>query len=137
MMADASRRRQPRPPRTLAQKLGSIVLASEAVVVVLAGLTVFGLRALPEGIPAWWSVVGGFVLAVAFVVVAGSITKRWAIAAGWTLQGVVALGAFFEPAILVVALIFGGMWAYATIGGARIDRQGPAGPPAQPHTESE
>ena len=137
MSAETHGQRPARPPRTLAQKLGSIVLGSEALVVVLAGLTVFGLRALPETIPAWWAIVGALVLAVAFVVVAGSITKPWAIAAGWTLQGVVALGAFLEPAILIVALIFGGMWAYATIGGARIDRQGPAGPPADPHTESE
>lgn len=137
MSADDPQQRSSRPARTLAQKLGSIVLGSEALVVVLAGLTVFGLRALPESIPAWWAIVGGLVLAVAFVIVAGSITKPWAIAAGWTLQGVVALGAFLEPAILIVALIFGGMWAYATIGGARMDRQSPAGPPAEPHTESE
>ncbi|MGF2947786.1 DUF4233 domain-containing protein [Microbacterium alcoholitolerans] len=129
--------RTARPARTLAQKLGSIVLGSEAIVVILAGLTVYGLRAVPESIPPWWGIVGGAVVALALIVVAGSITKPWAFAAGWALQGVIALAAFLVPAIIAVALIFGAMWGYATIGGARIDRNGPAGSPAEPHTESE
>ena len=45
------------------------------------------------------------------------------IVVGWILQVVVALAAFFVPAILVIALIFGGMWAYATIKGASLDRR--------------
>src|SRR5690606_2929201 len=47
-----------RAPRTLTQKLGSIVLGFESIVVFLAGLTVYGLKALPEGIPPWWGIVG-------------------------------------------------------------------------------
>ncbi|MEJ1086870.1 DUF4233 domain-containing protein [Microbacterium sp. Mu-80] len=129
--------RAARPPRTLVQKLGAIVLGSEAIVVVLAGLTVFGLRAVPVGLPQWWGIVGGLIVAVALIVVAGAITRPWAIAAGWTLQLVIALAGFIVPAILIVALIFGGMWGYATIGGARIDRNGAAGSPAETHTESE
>lgn len=119
------------------QKLGSIVLGFEAVGALLAGLVIFGLDALPAGIPSWWGIVAGVVVAVALIGVAGSITRPWAIPAGWVLQGVIALGGIFEPAIIFVVLIFGGMWAYATIGGARIDRQRPAGPSAEPHTESE
>lgn len=129
--------RAPRAPRTLAQKLGSVVLGFESIVALLAGLTVFGLKALPAGIAPWWGIVAGAVVAIALVVVAGAITKPWALAAGWALQGVIMLGGLLVPAIVFVALIFGGMWGYATIGGARIDRQRPAGPPAQTHTESE
>ncbi|MEV7620995.1 DUF4233 domain-containing protein [Microbacterium sp. NPDC089321] len=137
MSARAARAPRPRAQRTLVQKLGSIVLGFEAVGALLAGLVIFGLNALPAGIPSWWGIVAGVVVAIALVGVAGSITKPWAIPAGWALQGVIALGGIFEPAIIFVVLIFGGMWAYATIGGARIDRQRPAGPPAEPHTESE
>lgn len=135
--ARASRAPRPRAQRTLVQKLGSIVLGFEAVGALLAGLVIFGLDALPAGIASWWGVVAGVVVAIALIGVAGSITRPWAIPAGWVLQGVIALGGLFEPAIIFVVLIFGGMWAYATIGGARIDRQRPAGPPAEPHTESE
>lgn len=128
---------RPRAPRTLTQKLGAVVLGFEAVVVFLAGLTIFGLRALPEPIPAWWGIVGGLVVALAMIITAGAITRPWAITAGWVLQLIVALAAFLVPAIALVALIFGGMWAYATIGGARIDRQRHGGPTADTHTESE
>ena len=37
------------------------------------------------------------------------------------LQVIVALGAFLVPALGLVALIFGGMWGYATIKGASLD----------------
>lgn len=124
-----------RPPRTLVQKLAPIVLGFEAVVVLLVGLTIFGLKALPEGIEQWWAIVGGAVVALAMVAVAGMITKPWAIAAGWMLQIIVALSGFFEPTILLVVLVFGGMWGYATIVGARLDARLPADMTPAPDTE--
>jgi hypothetical protein len=39
------------------------------------------------------------------------------------LQALLGLGALFVPAILFVFLIFGGLWAYATIKGAQLDRR--------------
>jgi len=137
MSADAVPARAPRPPRTLVQKLAPIVLGFEAIVVFLAGLTVFGLRSLPAGIEQWWGIVGGGVLGLACIVVAGMITKPWAITAGWVIQVIVALSAILVPAILLVVLIFGGMWAYATIMGARLDARRPAEPSTETQTESE
>lgn len=107
--------------RGAAESLGSIVLIFESVVVFLGGLVVFGLQAMPESIAPWWGVVAGIVLAVLMIAVAGMLRHRWAIVAGWLLQVVVALGAFLIPELLIVALIFGGMWAYATIKGASLD----------------
>ncbi|MFB8190850.1 DUF4233 domain-containing protein [Microbacterium sp. NPDC055988] len=137
MSADAAPARRPRPPRTLVQKLAPIVLGFEAIVVFLVGLTIFGLRQLPAGVEPWWGIVGGGVLALACIAIAGMITKPWAIPAGWVIQAIVALSAFFVPAILLVVLIFGGMWAYATIGGARLDARRPAEPTTETQTESE
>jgi len=119
------------------QKLAPVVLGFEAIVVFLAGLTIFGLRSLPESIPQWWGIVGGSLVALACIAIAGAITRPWALNAGWTIQALVALSAFFVPAILLVALIFGGMWAYATIMGARLDARRPAGPSTETQTESE
>jgi hypothetical protein len=139
-MSDAPRR--VRAPRTLAQKLAPVVLGFEAIVVILAGFMIFGLNALPESIPQWWAIIGGVIVALAMVAVAGMITKPWAIAAGWTLQGVVALSAIFAPAVLMVVLIFGGMWAYATIMGPRLETRRPIDANSnqedtEPHTESD
>lgn len=142
-MSDAaSAPRRARAPRTLVQKLAPIVLGFEAIVVLLVGLTIFGLKSMPWGLPQWWAIVGGVIVAVAMVAVAGMITKPWAISAGWVLQVIVALSAFLVPAILLVVLVFGGMWAYATIMGARLDARGPAGPSrlneeTDTHTESD
>ncbi len=63
---------------------------------------------------------------------AGILRYRWAIGFGWALQALVALAAFLVPAMLLVALIFGGMWAYATIKGASLDRRNAQLRAAQP-----
>ncbi|MFS0854293.1 DUF4233 domain-containing protein [Microbacterium sp. 179-I 3D4 NHS] len=126
-----------RAPRTLVQKLAPVVLGFEAIVIFLAGLTIFGLRTLPEGIPQWWGIVGGAVVALACIAISGMITRPWAISAGWVIQVIVAVSAILVPAILLVVLIFGGMWGYATIMGARLDARRPAGPSTETQTESE
>jgi hypothetical protein len=112
--------------RGAVESLGSVVLTFESVVVFLGGLAVFGLRALPEGIEPWWGVVGGIVLAALMLATAGMLRRRWAVGVGWALQAVLALGGFLVPALVLVALIFGGMWAYATIKGAALDRRNSA-----------
>ncbi len=109
--------------RGAAEALGSVVLGFESVVVFLGGLVIFGLRVLPDGVADWWGVVAGSVLAVLMILTAGLLRHRWGIAVGWVLQVVLALGAIVLPALIVVALIFGGMWAYATIKGAALDRR--------------
>ncbi|MFF3027724.1 DUF4233 domain-containing protein [Microbacterium sp. NPDC057944] len=128
MSAASAPARSPRPPRTLVQKLAPVVLGFESIVVFLAGLTVFGLKALPDGVEPWWGIVGGGIVALACIAVAGMITRPWAITAGWVIQAVIALSAVLVPAILLVVVIFGGMWAYATIVGARVDARRPADP---------
>lgn len=118
----------PRAPRQrrargAQESLAQIVLVFESVIVFLAGLAVYGLKVLPEGIDAWWAIVGGAVFAALMVAASGVVRWRWGIVVGWVMQIVLALAAFLVPAILIVALIFGGMWAYATIKGAALDRR--------------
>lgn len=113
----------PRRRRGAAESLGQIVLAFETIIVFLAGLVVFGLRVLPDTVPDWWGVVGGAVLAVLMLATCGVLRHRWGIVVGWVLQVLLALAAFLVPAILIVALVFGAMWGYATIKGASLDRR--------------
>jgi hypothetical protein len=137
MSAAAAQPGQPRPQRTLVQKLAPIVLGFESIVVFLAGLTIFGLKALPAGIEPWWGIVGGGVVGLACIALAGMVTKPWAITAGWIIQVIIALSAILVPAILLVVVIFGGMWAYATIMGARLDAPRPDASSTETQTESE
>jgi len=132
----AARPRRARKPRGLAQKLGSIILAFEAIVVGLAGLTVYGLKALGPDITPWWGIVGGAVVGVAMLVAAGLMGSRAGIVMGWILQVIVLLSAILVPAILLVAIVFGGMWAYAMIVGGRADRAAASAHLADPTTPS-
>lgn len=117
--------REPRRRRArgAAESLGSIVLGFESLVVFLGGLAVYGLRALPAAVPPWWGIAGGSVAAVLMILTAGVLRWRWGMALGWVLQAVVAASALLVPAMIIVAIIFGGMWAYATIKGASLDRR--------------
>ncbi|SDQ09307.1 DUF4233 domain-containing protein [Microbacterium sp. cf332] len=120
-----------RPPRArrrrgAAESLGSVVLGFESIVVFLGGLTIYGLDVLPEGIADWWGVVAGSLLALIMIITAGALRHRWGIIVGWLLQVVLALGVFLVPALGIVALVFGGMYAYATIKGAALDRRNAA-----------
>lgn len=108
--------------RGAAESLGQVVLASESIVVFLAGLVVFGLGALPDTVPSWWAIAGGGVLAVLMIAVSATLRWRWGRVAGWVLQGVLAAAGVLVPAIVLVALVFGGMYGYATIKGATLDR---------------
>ena len=119
----ADRAPRPRRARGAAESLATIVLGFESIVAFLAGLAVYGLRALPAGIEPWWGVVAGAVLALLMIATTRVVRYRWGIVLGWVLQGIVALGAFLVPALAIVALIFGGMYGYATIKGASLDRR--------------
>lgn len=125
-MGRVSTQEAPQPrrrPRGAAESLGAIVLAFESIIAFLGGLVIYGLRALPEPIAPWWGIVTGTVVAVLMILTTRFLRYSWGIALGWVLQVIVALGAFFVPALAVVALIFGGMYAYATIKGAALDRR--------------
>jgi hypothetical protein len=112
-----------RRPRGAAESLASIVLAFESIIAFLGGLVIYGLRALPESIEQWWGIVAGTVVAILMIVTTRFVRYSWGIALGWVLQVIVALGAFLVPSLAIVALIFGGMYAYATIKGAALDRR--------------
>ncbi|MBN9152826.1 MAG: DUF4233 domain-containing protein [Microbacterium sp.] len=109
--------------RGAAESLGQIVLAFESIIVFLGGLAIYGLKVLPAGIEPWWGIVAGAVLALLMLLTSGVLRHRWGIAVGWALQVVLALGGILVPALLIVAVVFGGMWAYATIKGASLDRR--------------
>lgn len=122
----APRARAPRPPRSLATKLGSVVLGFEALIVFLGGLVAYGLGSLPEAIPDWWGVVGGIALAIAMILTAGRVHTRAGVITGWILQALVVASAVVVPGMLFVALIFGGMWVFAQVQGPRIEARGRA-----------
>ncbi|WP_454118987.1 DUF4233 domain-containing protein [Microbacterium lacticum] len=123
--------RPARAPRVRRQRgaresLASIVLGFESIIVFLGGLVLYGLKALPGGIEPWWGIVIGVVLALLLIATSGVVRYDWGIALGWFWQLLIVLGGFLEPALAVVGLVFGAMYAYATIKGASLDRRNAA-----------
>lgn len=112
-----------RRQRGARESLLSVILGFESIVAFLAGLSVYGLKALPAGIEPWWGIVGGAVLGVLMIALAGFTRHTWAVIAGGALQVVIALGAFFVPALLIAAAVFGGLYVYATIKGGALDQR--------------
>lgn len=123
MSAPAERPPRVRRARGAEESLGSIVLGFESIIVFLGGLAIYGLSALPDGVPQWWGIVAGSVLAALMIATSGLLRHRWAVVAGWVWQGVIALGAILVPGLALVAVIFGAMYAYATIKGSALDRR--------------
>lgn len=114
---------RPRRYRTLPEKVGSVVLGFESIVVFLAGLVIFGLGALPDGVPRWWGVVAGSVMFVVTLAASGTLRWRWGRILGWVIQVAIALGAILVPSILLITIIFGALYAYAMIGGSQVERR--------------
>ncbi|MCD2442224.1 DUF4233 domain-containing protein [Agromyces sp. SYSU K20354] len=123
--ATAQQARPARPARSLRQSLAAVILACEALIVFLAALVIWGLaQGEPAGVlPSWVALAAGGVIIVALIVTIGLLRHRWAYALGWTLQLLILASGFLNPAMFVVGVIFGGMWWYAMVVGARIDRQ--------------
>jgi len=108
-----------RRPRSVTASLASIVLAIEFVVVVLAALVVFGLRALPA--PLALGVGGALLLLIA--IAAGLARTKAGLALGWIVQVVLVAAIVVQVAVGIVGILFAALWIYCIVTGGRIDRR--------------
>ncbi|WP_308796549.1 DUF4233 domain-containing protein [Agromyces silvae] len=111
-------------PRSLRRSLASIVLAFEIFVVFLAALAIWGLAVdeTPFGLPRWSILVVGGVILLLTIATIGLLRHPWAYGLGWAIQVVILASGILNPAMFIVGAVFGGMWAYCMVAGARIDR---------------
>jgi hypothetical protein len=117
--------RQARRARSVRESLASIVLTFEVVVVFLAALVIWGLSREDGGVfglPTWAPLVAGGVVILGMVVTIPLLRYEWAYVLGWALQVLLLVSGLLNPAMFVVGAVFGGMWAYCMVVGARIDR---------------
>jgi hypothetical protein len=116
-----------RRQRSVQESLGSIVLGFEFIVMFLATLVIFGLHKAPPLV----ALGGGGLVCVLLLAVIPLLRRPAGFVIGWVLQAIILVAAFFVPLLLVVAVLFGGMWAFCMIRGARIDRDNRAFAAAQ------
>ncbi len=125
-------------PRSVQRTLASIVLAFEIIVVFLAALVIWGLAPTENGtfdLPPWIALAAGGVVILGLVATIGLLRFRWGYGVGWAIQGLILASGLLNPAMFFVGAIFGGLWAYCVVVGARIDRERTAS--ADPGKEQE
>ena len=112
-------------PRPVRQTLASIVLTFEIVVVFLAALVIWGLAPTENdtsGLPPWVALAAGGAVILGLIATIALLRYPWGYTVGWVLQAVIIAAGFLNPAMFFVGALFGGMWWYCMVAGARIDR---------------
>ncbi|WP_240422986.1 DUF4233 domain-containing protein [Leucobacter sp. wl10] len=100
--------------------LASIVLGFELIIVVLIGLTLFGLSVLePRELGL---AIGGGLAVVIIAGLAAMRAGRAGIVIGWIVHALMLATAILLPAALIVGLLFSALWIYCMVRGAQIDR---------------
>ncbi len=106
--------------RSTQKALASIVLGFELIIVVLIGLTVFGLSITePRELGLY---LGGGLAVVTLAGLATMRRGRIGITIGWVLHALMLLTAILLPPALLVGLLFTALWVYCMIKGSRMDR---------------
>ena len=103
--------------KSVKRQLGSMILAFEAFVVFFGTLVAFGLKiAEPQ-------LVWGFGLAFSAVLILtpGYLGRKGSYIFAWALQVLLLVVSFFIPWMLIIAIIFVGLFGWAMIAGATID----------------
>lgn len=109
-----------RGPTSTQKALASIVLGFELFIVVLIGLTLFGLATLePRELGLY---LGGGLAVVILVGLAAMRRGRVGIIIGWVVHALMLLVAIILPMTLIVSVLFTALWVYCMVRGSRIDR---------------
>lgn len=109
--------------------LCAAVLAFESVVVALA----IPVALTTQDADPWLAGLGGGLLAVSCVVVAGLLRHRWAYVAGTVIQGAAVASGLVVPAMFLLGGVFAVLWGVALYLGSRY---GGSAPPAGPGAPS-
>ena len=101
--------------------LASIVLGFELIIVVLIGLTIFGLGITD---PRWIGLAIGCGLALMCIVSLALIrVGEIGITLGWVTHVLMLATAFILPVALVVSGLFTALWVYCIVRGGKMDRE--------------
>ncbi|NLI19611.1 MAG: DUF4233 domain-containing protein [Actinomycetales bacterium] len=111
--------RPARPPASARRMFASSVLASEALVVVLAALVAARLDLAPAAV-AWGA---GAALAVLCLLAAGLL--RWPVGyvLGWVAQTALLVLSVRVPTMVILAVVFVLLWVGGLVLGTRVDRE--------------
>jgi hypothetical protein len=111
--------RPPRPKRPAKPQFTSMILVLEAVLVLFAALTAYGLRSAPPAVI--WTLAGSMFLVL--VVLSRMVTRPGGYVAGSVAQVLVIACGVVIPLMYVLGLLFAVLWFVSLRLGARIDAE--------------
>ncbi len=110
-------------PGKFARRLAAVALLGQAMTVFFGGL-VARQFAVADGDPdgrATTYLIGGCALALACVLASGMLRRPGGVLLGWVIQVLTLLSALILPAMVAVAVIFGGLWWMCLSQGKKMD----------------
>ena len=108
-------------PRKMTRRLCAVVLGGQAPVLVFGVLGAWAMARVTDPDQASLYLWLGIGLAAACVVAAGVVRTRAGIAFGWLVQLATLASVIVVRPMLLVALIFGGLWVVALVQGRKMD----------------
>lgn len=109
-------------PGILTRRLCATTLLAQAMVIFFGALVAWQLGRASGDPRATTYLWGGIALAVVCALASGALRGRHGVWLGWLVQALTAASALVLPAMLVVALIFAGLWWMCLHQGRRMDR---------------
>lgn len=106
-------------PGRMTRVLCSAVLSFEAVMMLLSILVLNGFSSVSAPV----AVAIGCGMALGCLIAAGGLRRRWGHPLGHVLQVLMIAMGLLAPAVLVIGLLFAGLWIAACVIGLRIDRE--------------
>jgi hypothetical protein len=103
-------------------RMCALVLAAQSVIVFFGALVAWGIASADRQGPAAAYLWLGTGLALLCLVAAGLMRTAYGVTLGWLIQLATLAGALVVPLMLLVAVIFGGLWTTSLVQGGRIDR---------------
>jgi Protein of unknown function (DUF4233) len=105
----------------MTRRLVGVVMGTQGLAVFFGALVARALAAAKGSHTSSTFLLVGSLLAVACLLDAGLLRLPWGITAGWVLQAATLACAFIVPVMLLVGLLFGGLWLTALVQGRKMD----------------
>jgi len=108
-------------PGKMTRRLVGVVMGAQGLAVFFGGLVARALAAAKGSHTSSTFLLTGSLLAVLCLLDAGLLRLPWGITAGWLLQIATLACAVIVPIMLLVGLLFGGLWLTALVQGLKMD----------------
>jgi hypothetical protein len=110
-------------PGTMTRRLAGTVIGAQGLAVFFGALVARGLASANNSDTSGRFLLIGSALAVLCILDAALLRRPWGVTLGWALQIATFACAFVVPSMLLVGVLFGGLWLTALVQGRSMDER--------------